>query len=327
MESPENLFQLLEIAAVQKPSRGLVIDIPSGLERELTTHSDYEVKENDENEDEYEQEEYDQEDNVTRKEHDKYSDSADDANWTKFWNLDKKYNNNLVDPKNEEKPKGRISYSKLLQQTKEESSVIEGLMGMINTRVILIYTNNDLDRIHWFWAVICAGGVPCLCTKLPEDPKQRATQIDNLKTTLKDPIILTSRELAAQFKVVEGLRLYTFYSIEKRRIHYLGQRPEAPTFPLSLYYPGYRKQGSDLAVIMLTSGSTGNPKAVSLTHSQILSSLRGKSEMHGTTFKDVFLNCKISLSPLTSYALTQIQPFFHAPLPRLSILITTAEQS
>lgn len=41
---------------------------------------------------------------------------------------------------------------------------------------------------------------------------------------------------------------------------------------------------------MLTSGSTGNSKAVCLSHGQILSSMRGKSIHHGTTEKDVFLN-------------------------------------
>lgn len=53
---------------------------------------------------------------------------------------------------------------------------------------------------------------------------------------------------------------------------------------------GNTKTKQDLAVLMLTSGTTGNPKAVCLHHGQILYSLRGKSMHHGTNGKDVFLN-------------------------------------
>jgi acyl-CoA synthetase (AMP-forming)/AMP-acid ligase II len=57
-----------------------------------------------------------------------------------------------------------------------------------------------------------------------------------------------------------------------------------------LIFQGRYKIEQDLAVLMLTSGSTGNPKAVCLQHGQIISSLSGKSIHHGTTKEDVFLN-------------------------------------
>jgi len=47
---------------------------------------------------------------------------------------------------------------------------------------------------------------------------------------------------------------------------------------------------TDLAALMLTSGSTSNPKAVCLTHGQILAAVRAKSVQHGTSHNDVFLN-------------------------------------
>jgi acyl-CoA synthetase (AMP-forming)/AMP-acid ligase II len=55
-------------------------------------------------------------------------------------------------------------------------------------------------------------------------------------------------------------------------------------------FQGKVKMEGDLAALMLTSGSTGHPKAVCLRHGQILSSLAGKSTHHGTTKQDVFLN-------------------------------------
>ena len=46
----------------------------------------------------------------------------------------------------------------------------------------------------------------------------------------------------------------------------------------------------DLAVLMLTSGSTGNAKAVCLRHDQIIQSVRGKSQHLGLTHNDILLN-------------------------------------
>lgn len=50
------------------------------------------------------------------------------------------------------------------------------------------------------------------------------------------------------------------------------------------------KTVDELAVLMLTSGSTDSPKAVCLHQGQIISSLRGKSIHHGTVKDDIFLN-------------------------------------
>ncbi|KAL3426979.1 nonribosomal peptide synthetase [Phlyctema vagabunda] len=50
------------------------------------------------------------------------------------------------------------------------------------------------------------------------------------------------------------------------------------------------KRPDETAVLMLTSGSTGNAKAVPLRHGQILQAIKGKSMYHGTTKSDVFMN-------------------------------------
>ena len=63
---------------------------------------------------------------------------------------------------------------------------------------------------------------------------------------------------------------------------------------------GGRRSGDDLAVLMLTSGSTGNAKAVGLRHQQILTSVTGKSAHHRVDREDVFLNW-IGMCVLTVY--------------------------
>lgn len=54
--------------------------------------------------------------------------------------------------------------------------------------------------------------------------------------------------------------------------------------------PGISKRKQDIAVLMLTSGSTSNPKAVCLKHGQLLAALKGKCLHHGTDRDDIFMN-------------------------------------
>jgi acyl-CoA synthetase (AMP-forming)/AMP-acid ligase II len=53
---------------------------------------------------------------------------------------------------------------------------------------------------------------------------------------------------------------------------------------------GYGKCPDEPAALMLTSGSTGNAKAVVLEHAQILASIQGKTKTLATGHKDVFFN-------------------------------------
>ena len=62
------------------------------------------------------------------------------------------------------------------------------------------------------------------------------------------------------------------------------------TSPSTVSYPGASKDESELAALMLTSGSTGNAKAVCLRHGQMINAVRGKSAYHGTRSGDTFLN-------------------------------------
>ncbi|KAH6665826.1 hypothetical protein B0J14DRAFT_643610 [Halenospora varia] len=50
------------------------------------------------------------------------------------------------------------------------------------------------------------------------------------------------------------------------------------------------KKRDEIAVLMLTSGSTGSAKAVCLRHEQLIQAVRSKAVFHGRTQKDVFLS-------------------------------------
>lgn len=146
--------------------------------------------------------------------------------------------------------------------------------------IVLLHVDNHVDQIEWFWAIVAAGGVPCMSTTFTNDLAQRRKHIRALQKTLTQPFILTTEALVPEFCNLDGLELHTIPSPNLAKG--VNQRS-------SRVIPGLAKHPSDLAALMLTSGSTGNPKAVCLTHHQILSSLQGKINIHKTTSEDVFL--------------------------------------
>jgi len=46
--------------------------------------------------------------------------------------------------------------------------------------VVLLHVNDHLQGIIWFWAVIAAGGIPCMSTPFSKDGTQRRKQLNAL---------------------------------------------------------------------------------------------------------------------------------------------------
>ncbi|KAG4436992.1 hypothetical protein IFR05_007530 [Cadophora sp. M221] len=178
----------------------------------------------------------------------------------------------------------KLTYSVLQQNTQQEAIAIRGLLQMKNNKIVLLHVDNHLDGLHWFWAIVAAGGIPCLSSPFSKDDKQRVKHINMLQKLLRHPTIITSNQLIHEFEGTDDLQLWTFEQIDKSRDKLVSHTSEVPLCPAS------DTKGSDTAVLMLTSGSTGHAKAVRLSNNQIISSVAGKSQLHGTSNKDTFLN-------------------------------------
>ncbi|CAL3966083.1 unnamed protein product [Diplocarpon coronariae] len=176
----------------------------------------------------------------------------------------------------------KITYHELQQHTLQESEAIRGILALLNHKIVLLHVNEHLDSIHWFWSIVAAGGIPCMCSPFSQDPVQRQKQVNNLIQLLDSPPIILSDNLIPDFEGVDRKHLWSLSSINSRRAELLAAKT-SPDHSITI-------AKEDTAVLMLTSGSTGNAKAVCLTHGQILASVSGKSQMHKTTTKDVFLN-------------------------------------
>ncbi|KAH7310103.1 luciferin 4-monooxygenase [Rhexocercosporidium sp. MPI-PUGE-AT-0058] len=178
----------------------------------------------------------------------------------------------------------KLTYSGLRQNTQQESIAIQGLLQMNGNKIVLLHVDDHLEGVHWFWAIISAGGIPCLSSSFSKDDKQRLKHINMLQKLLNNPTIITSNKLVGEFEGIDRLQIWTFNQIDNARDTLATHAAEAPLCAVS------NIKGSDIAVLMLTSGSTGHAKAVCLSHSQIIASVSSKSQLHGTSSKDTFLN-------------------------------------
>lgn len=114
---------------------------------------------------------------------------------------------------------------------------------------------------------------------LVQDLAQCRTYLLHLYQTLKQPIILTSSHLIPEFLDIKELR---FYEVD---VLIGGYQPD----PRHIF-PGSIASREDVAVLMLTSGSSGLFKAVCLRHGQIISAVEGKSRFHSTIEATTFFN-------------------------------------
>jgi acyl-CoA synthetase (AMP-forming)/AMP-acid ligase II/thioesterase domain-containing protein len=182
----------------------------------------------------------------------------------------------------------RVTYRDLLQQARKNACLLPHVEGIQKNSVILLHFNNHQDGFEWLWSSIVSGYLPAISTPFTNDPELRKKHIKHLQTLLHDPVILTSEALLHEFEGVDGLNIQTIEKIRLFKTYLRGQTNGHTSG--EWVYGGEKKAAEDLAVLMLTSGSTGNAKAVGLRHGQILTSIAGKSEHHGTTADDTFLN-------------------------------------
>ncbi|KAK6532033.1 hypothetical protein TWF694_003196 [Orbilia ellipsospora] len=173
-----------------------------------------------------------------------------------------------------------LTYEQLLELAKKKLVQLQRLENIAG-RLVLIYLADQLDSIVWFWSIVAGGGVPCICPPLPKDLSSRQARVVHLRDLLEAPLILSDESLLSEFSGIEDIRLLSTNDIESVALENPSREHE---------FKGISKSEEDLAVLMLTSGSTNNPKAVCLKNGQILASLWGKSAQHGTSRNDVFLN-------------------------------------
>ena len=98
-----------------------------------------------------------------------------------------------------------ITYKYLLSLAEHRSKQLEKLES-IDNRVVLMHFADHFDNIIWFWAIVAAGAVPCLCP-LVKDLGQIRKNITHLQKLLKNPLVITTENLASELPKLNGLRV------------------------------------------------------------------------------------------------------------------------
>ena len=220
----------------------------------------------------------------------------------------------------------RKTYHEFLHTARIKAQSIRNIPGLSKDCVILLHFDNHTDNFDWFWAVTLAGYLPAVSTPFVNDPDQRKKHLLHLFDLLKDPIILTTEALTSDFLNLAQLRLRPIEGLSRTNGHVdaeayksrngiISEHVDAKIYengngitpehvegevyqngngiipePIDTVDSGETRRANHTAVLMLTSGSTGNAKAVCLRHDQIITSVEGKRRHLGLTSADTFLN-------------------------------------
>ncbi|KAF4629773.1 hypothetical protein G7Y89_g8369 [Cudoniella acicularis] len=190
-----------------------------------------------------------------------------------------------------------LIYPAILHEARQKCALLRSLDNFHTGNVVLLHLSDHLNGIIWFWASLYAGCIPAMSTPFSNNSGHRILHIEHLSKMLKDPLCITSERSLDQFSGQEFLRPITVESLEKTNPRsVLDDTLEAPS-------------PENTALLMLTSGSTGNAKAVCLSHGQILVALAGKFSVIQLPNDGSFFNW-IALDHVASIVEIHLQALF-----------------
>ncbi|PYH35612.1 thioesterase domain protein [Aspergillus neoniger CBS 115656] len=165
----------------------------------------------------------------------------------------------------------RLSYTELDSLATSNAIKLRRLQCDAKSSVILLHFEDHLDSIIWLWSTLYAGYIPAMSTALPRSEDHRIRHLCHLSELFNNPICLTRKSLQILFPKKSPLHVVTIESLSDPPADFTATTETNSRVPIG-------RGGWNPALLMLTSGSTGLPKAVSLTHNQILASLHGKTQ-------------------------------------------------
>lgn len=135
----------------------------------------------------------------------------------------------------------------------------------------------------WSSHILLSAGIPvCPIPPLHPDQSRQILFFEHLQKLLDGPTIIAEDSTISQVaSITPDMKTLSYTQLHSTAAD---ESSKFSVFPARLASP------DDIVALMLTSGSTGNCKAVSLRHSNLLSSIRGKIKHHQTTSSSRFLN-------------------------------------
>jgi 1-acyl-sn-glycerol-3-phosphate acyltransferase len=173
----------------------------------------------------------------------------------------------------------QITYSGLLQSAHRVAS---GLVarGLQPQQAVALMLPTGRDYLATFFGALLAGGIP-----VPIYPPARPAQIeDHLKRHAR---ILDNAQAVFIVTVPQAKNVAALLRARVPSLAEIVTPQEIDAEPTGLLY---RPKPEDIAFLQYTSGSTGDPKGVVLTHANLLANLRAMGPAFRVTSEDIFVS-------------------------------------
>ncbi|MDX1695906.1 MAG: AMP-binding protein, partial [Ketobacteraceae bacterium] len=175
-----------------------------------------------------------------------------------------------------------LTYGELAEQARQKARQL--IAAFPGQRYVLLYFPEIGETLTWFWASIYSGKVPVILAfaGAPGNDSEEARRLRKISVALPDALLLTPQEhlpgLAALHNEQPQLETAHLASVESL------DGADLSHVPLPVV------KASDEALIQFSSGSTGDPKGISLTHGNILANAQQMIAACQGTPEDRFLN-------------------------------------
>ena len=181
----------------------------------------------------------------------------------------------------EDESESELSYRELLDKA---SRVLAGLrsLGLAPGDKVIFQLDDHHDFLVSFWGCVLGGIIPVPVSIAPvyEPSNSVVRKLYNAWKPLGKPPILTGRSLAGSLRsVLESM------DVTDARVETVEDLLSAKATT-----EWHQSRPDDLALLLLTSGSTGAPKAVMLRHANLMAMSQASSQTNGFTDRDVSLN-------------------------------------
>jgi len=173
-----------------------------------------------------------------------------------------------------------LRYGELLERARRVATGLQRA-GVERQQAVALMLPTSLEFFAAYYGILIAGGIP-----VPIYPPTRMSQIEDhlrrqagILANCLAPLLITVPEAKLLARLLKG------DAPRLRQILTVSELEETDGEPRPISH-GPR----DIALLQYTSGSTGNPKGVILTHENLLANLRAMVRVAGVDSRDIFVS-------------------------------------